>query len=105
MTAASPSRRSVPAALAAVPAVSVPAFAGAAAGIIGSALADAIAQHQAALAAYHAAPDSEEANEIDGVKNRLCWAVDSACEKVALTPCATDTEFLEKLKYLLVIWN
>jgi hypothetical protein len=63
------------------------------------ALAHAIARHRAAQAAYDAA---KAAGEDDDTRGDLCAEEAGALQKLAETPCVSDAEFLEKLKYILV---
>jgi hypothetical protein len=58
------------------------------------ALAQALARHMAAQAAFDAGPDPED-------YQHLCNAENEALDELAFTPCASDAEFLEKLRYLL----
>ena len=53
----------------------------------------AIARHKAAQAALDAVPGPEDYPE-------LCDEEDEALDELAFTPCASDAEFLEKLRYL-----
>jgi len=68
-----------------------------------TALAQAIARHKAAQAALDAVPCREDRPK------HLCDEEDEALHELALTPCAGDAEFLEKLRYLYAhqakIWN
>jgi hypothetical protein len=59
-----------------------------------AALAQAIARHMAAVAAYDAVRGPE-----DIPKNLIDAEID-ALEELAFMPCASDAEFLEKLRYL-----
>jgi hypothetical protein len=54
----------------------------------------AIARHKAAQAALDAVPGPEDYPE------HLCNEEDDALDELAFTPCASDAEFLEKLRYL-----
>src|SRR5580704_17686400 len=54
----------------------------------------AIARHKAAQAALDAVPGPEDYPE------HLCNEEDEALDELAFTPCASDAEFLEKLRYL-----
>jgi hypothetical protein len=67
------------------------------------ALAQAIARHKAAQAALDAVPGPEDYPEY------LSHEEDEALDELAFTPCASDAEFLEKLRYLYVqqakIWD
>jgi hypothetical protein len=56
-----------------------------------AAIAQAIARHMAAQAALDAAEDRPD---------HLCKEEDEALDDLAFTPCASDTEFLEKMRYL-----
>jgi hypothetical protein len=60
-----------------------------------SAVAKAIARHKTAQAAYDAAPDDSDATLIP-----LSDATFKALNKLAKTPCTSDAEFIEKLRYL-----
>jgi hypothetical protein len=60
-------------------------------------IAEAIARHAAAQAAFNA-----RISNSDEISIPLCDAVNGALDKLAGTPCGSDAEFLEKLKYLLV---
>jgi hypothetical protein len=55
-----------------------------------SAVAAAIARHAAARAAYDAAP-SDSLSEAETV----------SCNELAETPCTSDAEFIQKLRYLI----
>ncbi|ERR1700693_3680661 len=57
-------------------------------------LAQAIARHKAAQAAKNAVPHEEDYPE------HLCDAENEALNELAFTPCASDAEFVEKLRYL-----
>jgi hypothetical protein len=59
-----------------------------------TALAQAIARHKAAQAALDAVPGPEDYPE------DLCNEEDEALDDLAFTPCASDAEFIEKLRYL-----
>jgi hypothetical protein len=62
-------------------------------------LAAVIAQHKAALAATEAVY-----NSVGGESDEFTESVnyeDDVCSELALIPCATDAEFLEKLRWLL----
>ena len=63
----------------------------------------ALARHKAAQAALDAVPGPEDCPE------HLCDEEDEALDALAFTPCASDAEFLEKLRYLYAqqakIWN
>jgi hypothetical protein len=59
-----------------------------------TALAQALARHMAAQAALDAVPGPEDYPEL------LCDEEGEALEELAFTPCASDAEFLEKLRYL-----
>jgi hypothetical protein len=59
---------------------------------IAPALAQALARHKAAQAAIDAAPE--------GYPDHLNEAEFDAIDELAETPCASDAEFLEKLRYL-----
>jgi hypothetical protein len=61
-----------------------------------SAVAEAIARHKAAQAAHDAAPDDS-----DETMDPLFDAATRALEELGKTPCASDAEFIEKLRYLL----
>ena len=52
----------------------------------------AIARHMAAQAALDAGPEDRP--------DHLCKEEDEALDELAFTPCASDAEFLEKLRYL-----
>ena len=54
----------------------------------------AIARHKAAQAALDAVPGPEDYPE------HLCDEEAEALDELAFTPCASDAEFLEKLRYL-----
>ena len=56
--------------------------------------AQALARHKAAQAALDAVPGPEDYSE------HLCDGEDEALDELAFTPCASDAEFLEKLRYL-----
>jgi hypothetical protein len=58
-------------------------------------IAQAIARCEAAQAAYDARPHDD-----DGAASRLSEAESDAIEILAETPCASDAEFLEKLRFL-----
>jgi hypothetical protein len=64
-------------------------------------LAQAIARHMAAQAALDAGPEDRPQHLFD--------EEDGALYELALTPCASDAEFVEKLRYLYAqqakIWN
>jgi hypothetical protein len=60
-----------------------------------SPLAQAIERHKAAQAAIDAFADTE-----DGYPKHLGEAEFDAIDELAETPCASDAEFLEKLRYL-----
>ena len=62
-----------------------------------SPLAQAIERHKAAQATIDAFADTE-----DGYPEHLGEAEFDAIDELAETPCASDAEFLEKLRYLLV---
>ncbi len=57
-------------------------------------IAQALARHKAAQAALDAVPGPEDYPE------RLCDEEGEALDELAFTPCASDAEFLEKLRYL-----
>jgi hypothetical protein len=59
---------------------------------IAPALAQALARHKAAQAAIDAAPE--------GYPDHLNEAESDAIDDLAETPCASDAEFVEKLRYL-----
>ena len=59
-----------------------------------TALAQALARHMAAQAALDAVPGPED------WPDHLCREEDEALDELAFTPCASDAEFLEKLRYL-----
>ena len=59
-----------------------------------AALAQAIARHMAAQAALDAIPGPQDHPE------HRCDEEDGALDELAFTPCASDAEFLEKLRYL-----
>ena len=59
-----------------------------------TALAQAIARHMAAQAALDAVPCREDRPK------HLFDEEDEALDELAFTPCASDEEFLEKLRYL-----
>jgi len=61
-----------------------------------SAVAEAIARHKAAQAAHDAAPDDS-----DETMDPLFDVATRALEELGKTPCASDAEFIEKLRYLL----
>jgi hypothetical protein len=61
-------------------------------------LAAAIAQHKAALAAINAVYD-RHGGESDEFTESVHYE-DDVCGALALIPCATDAEFLEKLRWL-----
>ena len=61
-----------------------------------SAVAEAIARHKAAQAAHDAAPDDS-----DETMDPLFDSATRALEELGKTPCASDAEFIEKLRYLL----
>jgi hypothetical protein len=58
------------------------------------AFAQALARHMAAQAALDAVPGPEDYPE------HLCDEEDEALDELAFTPCVSDAEFLEKLRYL-----
>jgi hypothetical protein len=58
------------------------------------AIVQAIARHKAAQAALDAIPHEEDA------PGHLCVAAFDAMDDLAGTPCASDAEFIEKLRYL-----
>jgi hypothetical protein len=60
-----------------------------------SALAQAIERHKAAQAAVDAVADNS-----DGCPDHLREEENEALDELAWTPCASDAEFLEKLRYL-----
>ena len=60
-----------------------------------TALAQAIAHHMASQAAIDAFADTE-----DGYPEHVGEAEFDAIDELAETPCASDAEFLEKLRYL-----
>ena len=60
-------------------------------------VAEAIARHKAAIAAREAAADDND----DEIFSSLCDAEDDALNELAKTPCASDAEFVEKLRYVL----
>ena len=57
-------------------------------------VAQVIARHKAAQAALDAVPGPE------GWPDHLCREEDEALDALAFAPCASDAEFLEKLRYL-----
>jgi hypothetical protein len=59
-----------------------------------SPLAQAIARHKATLASYDSVPGPED------IPEHLIHAEGEALDELAFTPCASDAEFLEKLRYL-----
>jgi hypothetical protein len=59
-----------------------------------AALAQALARHKAAQAALDAVPGPEDYPE------HLSGEESEALDELAFTPCASDAEFLEKLRYL-----
>jgi hypothetical protein len=60
-----------------------------------TAVAQALARHTAAQAAYDARPDGHE-----DVTDSLWTAEENAFEALAETPCANDAEFIGKLRYM-----
>ena len=64
-----------------------------------SAVAEAIARHKAAQAAHDAAPDDSD-ETMDPLFD-VFDAATRALEELGKTPCASDAEFIEKLRYLL----
>ena len=60
-----------------------------------SAVAAAIARHKTAQDAYDAAPDQSDETLIP-----LCEVADEALKELEETPCTSDAEFVEKLRYL-----
>jgi hypothetical protein len=66
-------------------------------GMIMTTLAQAIARHKAAEAAF----DDAASRDDDAAITRLSEAESDAIEILAGMPCASDAEFLEKLRYLL----
>jgi hypothetical protein len=62
-----------------------------------SAVARAIARLKAAQAAYDAAEAAEDAAAI----SLHCEAEIAACDKLTVTPCANEAEFIEKLRCLI----
>jgi hypothetical protein len=95
----SPSRRSVLTALAAVPVAGVPALAGNSA--IGASLGAVIARHKAAVAAEAACRSAYESGGDGDRYTVACRHEDDVSLELARMPCASDAEFLEKLKYVL----
>jgi hypothetical protein len=91
----STSRRAVLAGLAAVPVAGLPAIADAAPAPLSPALAEAIERHKAARAAVQALYGPED------LPNDVCQAEIAASEALAIAPCASDGELIEKLRYLL----
>jgi hypothetical protein len=58
-------------------------------------IAEAIARCKAAKAAYNAAPDQKDETLIP-----LSESESDACIELSKTPCVSDAEFIEKLRYL-----
>lgn len=91
-----PTRRALVAGLAAAPVAALPAVADAFPGLpLSPALAAAIARHRAAWGALNAVDGDD-----DDEAGRLSSLEDDALAAVAATPCATDAEFVEKLRYM-----
>jgi len=89
-------RRAFAAGLALAPAVALPAVAGAmGAPPLSGGLAQAIARHKVAFAAFIACHGPED------IPEDINDADSEAIEAVALAPCASDAELLVKLRYLL----
>jgi hypothetical protein len=61
-----------------------------------TALAQALARHKAAQADYDATPDDD-----DAMKQQFSDFESEVVDCLARMPCASDAEFLEKLRYLL----
>jgi hypothetical protein len=70
-----------------------------------SAIARAIARHEAAQAAYDVAAAASAASpddmNADDIANDLCKAESDVYYELVAMPCATNAEFIEKLKVLI----
>lgn len=96
MTTNETTRRTLVAGLAVAPLAGVPAIAGAvSAAPMSEPLAKAIERHKVAQAAMEAAYGPED------LSRHLCDAETAALDELAETPCLSDAEFMEKLRYLL----
>jgi hypothetical protein len=88
-------RRAILAGLAAAPVAGLPALAGAASAPFSPQLAAVIERHKVARAAMDAHPGEED------LPDHLTDAEGEALDALARTPCANDSEFAAKLRYLL----